>query len=114
MIMGGHKLTQEGCLVMSMEVLGAAAGVLHQPPPMYVFGDSYLDVGMNNYLPGTSVPRANKPYYGVDFQGFPTGRFSNGRNTADYIGISTPKKRVRATLHPWFCPLGVLPGRTTA
>jgi hypothetical protein len=86
MIMGGHKLTQEGCLVMSMEVLGAAAGVLHQPPPMYVFGDSYLDVGMNNYLPGTSVPRANKPYYGVDFPGFPTGRFSNGRNTADYIG----------------------------
>ncbi|CAN6181590.1 unnamed protein product [Urochloa humidicola] len=71
-------------LVVSMEVLGAASGVL-LPPPMYVFGDSYLDVGNNNYLPGADVPRANMAYYGVDFPGFPTGRFSNGFNTADYI-----------------------------
>ncbi|KAG0516278.1 hypothetical protein BDA96_10G348300 [Sorghum bicolor] len=53
---------------------------------MYVFGDSTLDVGNNNYLPGTNVPRANRPYYGVDFPGgVPTGRFSNGYNTADFI-----------------------------
>ncbi|KAG2614315.1 hypothetical protein PVAP13_4KG381403, partial [Panicum virgatum] len=54
----------------------------------YVLGDSTLDVGNNNYLPGTNVPRANRPYYGVDdFPGIPTGsgRFSNGRNTADFI-----------------------------
>ena len=56
---------------------------------MYVLGDSTLDVGNINYLPGTNVPRANRPYYGVDdFPGIPTGsgRFSNGRNTADFIG----------------------------
>ncbi|XP_025811304.1 GDSL esterase/lipase At5g55050-like [Panicum hallii] len=52
---------------------------------MYVFGDSTLDVGNNNYLPGMNVPRANTPYYGVDFPGLSTGRFSNGLNTADFI-----------------------------
>ncbi|CAN6181587.1 unnamed protein product [Urochloa humidicola] len=76
------------CLLISMQLQvfgGAAAGVL-LPPPMYVFGDSYLDVGNNNYLPGPNVPRANMPYYGIDFPaGFPTGRFSNGFNTADYV-----------------------------
>jgi phospholipase/lecithinase/hemolysin len=52
-----------------------------------VFGDSTLDVGNNNYLPGEGVPRADKPYYGVDLPGSgkPTGRFSNGYNTADFV-----------------------------
>ncbi|CAD6335333.1 unnamed protein product [Miscanthus lutarioriparius] len=53
---------------------------------MYVFGDSTLDVGNNNYLPVAHVRRANRPYYGDDFPGgVPTGRFSNGYNTADFI-----------------------------
>jgi hypothetical protein len=36
------------------------------------------------------VPRANKPYYGVDFPSTTlTGRFINGYNSiADYIGNS--------------------------
>ncbi|GJN28765.1 hypothetical protein PR202_gb16927 [Eleusine coracana subsp. coracana] len=52
----------------------------------FVFGDSTLDVGNNNYLTGPDVPRANEPYYGVDFPGsVPTGRFSNGYNIADYL-----------------------------
>ncbi|CAL5050226.1 unnamed protein product [Urochloa decumbens] len=74
------------CLVISMDVLGAAAAGVLQPPPMYVFGDSSLDVGNNNYLPGASVPRANMSYYGIDFPGVPTGRFSNGDNIADFVG----------------------------
>ena len=57
-------------------------------PAMYVFGDSTVDVGNNNYLPG-DFPRADKPYYGVDFPGGarPTGRWSNGYNIADFVGI---------------------------
>jgi hypothetical protein len=96
MIMGSNKLmaAMEGfvvCLVISMKVLGAAAATATlqlppPPPPMYVFGDAYLDVGNNNFLPGSNVSRANMLYYGVDFPGIPTGRFSNGYNTADYIG----------------------------
>ncbi|CAL4966329.1 unnamed protein product [Urochloa decumbens] len=75
------------CLAISMQVLVAAESFLRwRPPPMYVFGDSILDVGNNNYLPGANVSRANMPYYGIDL--IPTGRFSNGYNTADYMARS--------------------------
>jgi hypothetical protein len=67
-------------------VVAGGGGAHRRPAAMYVFGDSTLDVGNNNYLPGAGVPRANRPYYGIDFPGFPTGRFSNGGNTADFIG----------------------------
>ncbi|GJN39388.1 hypothetical protein PR202_gb28502 [Eleusine coracana subsp. coracana] len=56
---------------------------------MYVFGDSLMDVGNNNYLPGNGVSRANRPYYGKDYPSrIPTGRFSNGYNTADFTAKS--------------------------
>ncbi|CAN6200472.1 unnamed protein product [Urochloa humidicola] len=63
-------------------------------PAMYVFGDSTMDVGNNNYLPG-DFPRANQPYYGVDFPGGarPTGRWSNGYNIADFIAKAVGFKR---------------------
>ncbi|KAJ1258606.1 hypothetical protein BS78_10G089000 [Paspalum vaginatum] len=78
------------CLVISMQTarVPVAAGGIHRPPAMYVLGDSLLDVGNNNYLPGADVPRANRPYYGIDFPGVPTGRFSNGYNLADYVAKS--------------------------
>lgn len=53
---------------------------------MYVFGDSLVDVGNNNYLK-VSLAKANLPHNGVDFPtGKATGRFSNGKNAADFIG----------------------------
>ncbi|TVU07554.1 hypothetical protein EJB05_40915, partial [Eragrostis curvula] len=82
----GYEVAMKA-LVLSL-VLDAVAGVHPSKivPAIYVFGDSTLDVGNNNYLPGKDVPRANKPYYGVDFPGSkPTGRFSNGYNMADFI-----------------------------
>ena len=84
--MGGFVLV---CLVISsisMDVLGAVASSVLPPPPMYVLGDSTMDVGNNNFLPGPFVPRANMSYYGIDFPGVPTGRYSNGFNIADFIG----------------------------
>lgn len=53
---------------------------------MYVLGDSLLDVGNNNYL-HFSLVKADFPHNGVDFPAGPTGRFSNGKNTADFIGM---------------------------
>lgn len=50
---------------------------------VYVFGDSLVDVGNNDYLPAPA-PRANRPY-GMDLPGRPTGRFTNGYNLADVI-----------------------------
>ncbi|KHN05905.1 GDSL esterase/lipase [Glycine soja] len=50
----------------------------------FVFGDSLVDSGNNNYLPTTA--RADSPPYGIDYPtGRPTGRFSNGYNLPDLI-----------------------------
>ncbi|KAM0846274.1 hypothetical protein ACQ4PT_055765 [Festuca glaucescens] len=56
-------------------------------PAMFVFGDSTVDVGNNNFLPGCSADcRADYPRYGVDYPSHaPTGRFSNAYNLADHI-----------------------------
>ncbi|KAL5566822.1 hypothetical protein UlMin_029986 [Ulmus minor] len=50
----------------------------------FVFGDSLVDNGNNNYL--VTQARADAPPYGVDFPFHkPTGRFSNGFNIPDFI-----------------------------
>lgn len=50
----------------------------------FVFGDSLVDNGNNNYLVTTA--RANSPPYGIDYPTHrPTGRFSNGLNLPDII-----------------------------
>lgn len=50
----------------------------------FVFGDSLVDNGNNNYL-ATSA-RADSPPYGIDYPTHrPTGRFSNGLNIPDII-----------------------------
>ncbi|ESR56531.1 hypothetical protein CICLE_v10020640mg [Citrus x clementina] len=50
----------------------------------FVFGDSLVDSGNNNYLATTA--RADAPPYGIDFPTHrPTGRFSNGFNIPDII-----------------------------
>jgi hypothetical protein len=55
-------------------------------PAMFVFGDSVVDVGNNNYLQ-LSFARATLPHYGIDFPTKkPTGRFTNGMNPADFLG----------------------------
>jgi hypothetical protein len=59
-------------------------------PAMYVFGDSLVDVGNNDFLP-PPAPQAGFPC-GVDLPpgspGRRTGRFTNGYNLADFIGES--------------------------
>ncbi|KAL4576682.1 hypothetical protein LXL04_012780 [Taraxacum kok-saghyz] len=50
----------------------------------FVFGDSLVDNGNNNYLVTTA--RADSPPYGIDYPTHrPTGRFSNGLNLPDLI-----------------------------
>ncbi|KAJ7949638.1 GDSL esterase/lipase [Quillaja saponaria] len=55
-----------------------------QVPAMFVFGDSLVDVGNNNFL--NTIAKSNFLPYGVDFSGGPTGRFSNGRTLVDMLG----------------------------
>lgn len=56
-------------------------------PAMFVFGDSLIDNGNNNDLP--SFAKANYFPYGIDFNGGPTGRFSNGYTMVDAIGTTS-------------------------
>ncbi|KAK9292345.1 hypothetical protein L1049_020311 [Liquidambar formosana] len=50
----------------------------------FVFGDSLVDNGNNNYL--ATIARADAPPYGIDYPTHrPTGRFSNGLNIPDLI-----------------------------
>lgn len=54
-------------------------------PALFVFGDSLVDVGNNNHLP-FSLLKADFPHNGIDFPNHkPTGRFSNGKNAADFL-----------------------------
>ncbi|KAL5575329.1 hypothetical protein UlMin_017028 [Ulmus minor] len=51
---------------------------------VFVFGDSTVDPGNNNYV--STIFKSNFLPYGRDFPDHqPTGRFSNGRLTTDYI-----------------------------
>lgn len=52
-------------------------------PANFVFGDSLVDVGNNNYI--ASLSKANYVPNGIDF-GNPTGRYTNGRTIVDIIG----------------------------
>ncbi|XP_018632611.1 GDSL esterase/lipase At1g29670-like isoform X2 [Nicotiana tomentosiformis] len=54
-----------------------------QVPCLFIMGDSLFDNGNNNNLLTTA--KANYPPYGIDFPDGPTGRFTNGKNTADFI-----------------------------
>lgn len=56
-------------------------------PALFIFGDSVVDVGNNNYI--YTIVKSNFPPYGRDFIGHtPTGRFSNGKLATDFTGTS--------------------------
>ena len=57
-------------------------------PAMFIFGDSLVDVGNNNHLK-FSMNEADFSHYVIDFPNKVfTGRFSNGKNAADFLGNS--------------------------
>ncbi|KAM3369283.1 hypothetical protein ACQJBY_017281 [Aegilops geniculata] len=93
---GAFVLVALCMLELALHVASAAPGPAPAPAPeglvpaIFVFGDSTVDVGNNNKLRGCKLEcRANYPQYGVDYPSSraPTGRFSNGKNLADFIAI---------------------------
>ncbi|GLJ15012.1 hypothetical protein SUGI_0245090 [Cryptomeria japonica] len=68
-------------------------------PAYFVFGDSLVDSGNNNYIATTA--RANSYPYGIDYPtGRPTGRFSNGLNIADFISMKLGTESLLPYLSP--------------
>ncbi|CAL1404683.1 unnamed protein product [Linum trigynum] len=77
-----------GSLVLLMSSSAAAQGSNSnsktQVPAVFMFGDSLVDTGNNDYI--STIAKSNFPPYGRDFPGArPTGRFSNGRCTSDFV-----------------------------
>ncbi|CAI9759262.1 unnamed protein product [Fraxinus pennsylvanica] len=65
----------------------------------FVFGDSLVDNGNNNYLVTTA--RADMPPYGIDYPShLATGRFSNGLNIPDLISEKMGWEPIMPCLHP--------------
>ncbi|XP_051120601.1 GDSL esterase/lipase At5g33370-like [Andrographis paniculata] len=65
----------------------------------FVFGDSLVDNGNNNYLASTA--RADAPPYGIDYPTHrATGRFSNGFNIPDLISQTLGAESTLAYLNP--------------
>ncbi|KAK3153865.1 hypothetical protein QOZ80_2BG0182530 [Eleusine coracana subsp. coracana] len=84
-------------------VVLAAVGLLATPSEsaraFFVFGDSLVDNGNNNYLMTTA--RANAPPYGIDYPTHrATGRFSNGKNIPDIISEHLGAEPVLPYLSP--------------
>ncbi|KAL8167088.1 hypothetical protein V2J09_008587 [Rumex salicifolius] len=73
------------CVLVVM-LLGESRAVVKAAnvPAMFVFGDSLVDAGNNNFL--NSIAKANYWPYGFDFNGGTTGRFCNGNTVADLLG----------------------------
>lgn len=69
-------------VLLLLSILSSPA--VAQPRAFFVFGDSLVDSGNNNFLATTA--RADSPPYGIDYPTHrATGRFSNGLNIPDLI-----------------------------
>lgn len=80
--------------ILSVIILPFAIGA-PQVPCFFIFGDSLVDNGNNNDL--VTQAKVNYLPYGIDFPLGPTGRFTNGRNTADILGSYFALSYVRVT-----------------
>lgn len=71
-------------LILTVVTVFTSTKTAESARTFFVFGDSLVDNGNNNYLPTTA--RADSPPYGIDYPTHrPTGRFSNGFNLPDLI-----------------------------
>ncbi|KAK9672312.1 hypothetical protein RND81_12G091800 [Saponaria officinalis] len=71
------------CVYYYLKFFKFCEGETEELPASFVFGDSLVDVGNNNYI--YTLSKANYPPNGIDF-GEPSGRFTNGRTIPDIIG----------------------------
>jgi hypothetical protein len=80
------------CILVGMiKANGREKNITGKVPALFVFGDSIVDAGNNNYIP--TLVKANCPPYGRDFiEHRPTGRYSNGKLSTNFIGISTKNR----------------------
>ena len=77
-------------LLVLCTLAGVSRGDDEAMSASFVFGDSLVDAGNNNWLP--TLSKADIQPNGIDFAasgGQPTGRYTNGRTIADIVGVYT-------------------------
>ncbi|KMT04751.1 hypothetical protein BVRB_7g169310 [Beta vulgaris subsp. vulgaris] len=72
----------------------------HPTTSLFIFGDSILDVGNNNYINTSTLDQANFWPYGITFFHLPTGRFSDGRLISDFIAEYASLPLIQPYLQP--------------
>lgn len=78
------SLTLVSSILLGLLVTLSSVGTHVEAKAFFVFGDSLVDNGNNDYLATTA--RADMYPYGIDYPTHrPTGRFSNGLNIPDLI-----------------------------
>ncbi|EXB93130.1 GDSL esterase/lipase [Morus notabilis] len=98
-----------GALVITLSSFGFQA----EARAFFVFGDSLVDNGNNNYLATTA--RADNYPYGIDYPTHrPTGRFSNGLNIPDLISEAIGSEPTLPYLSPELTGEGLLVGANFA
>ncbi|XP_024520962.1 GDSL esterase/lipase At1g71250 [Selaginella moellendorffii] len=80
-----------------------------QVPAFFVIGDSLVDPGNNNYI--VTIAKSNFPPYGMQFDTrMPTGRFTNGRTSADWLAALLGLPLPPAFLDPSLTAVNYLQG----
>ncbi|KAK6915296.1 GDSL lipase/esterase, partial [Dillenia turbinata] len=93
--------SESGVMLFLVGLVTLMAHMAHQAEAraFFVFGDSLVDNGNNDYLATTA--RADQPPYGIDYPTHrPTGRFSNGLNIPDIISESIGMESTLPYLSP--------------
>lgn len=106
----GRRLSAAAVLIVVL-YLGAAvetaAGTKWKSkvPALFIFGDSVVDAGNNNYITGFPLlPKSNIVPYGETYFHKPTGRWCNGRLIfdfiANYLSLPFPEPNLKPSSDP--------------
>ncbi|XP_015902173.4 GDSL esterase/lipase 5 [Ziziphus jujuba] len=89
-------------VLLSSFCSGTKSGHSSKHVAFFIFGDSFLDSGNNNYINSTTLDQANFWPYGETYFKFPTGRFSDGRLVSDFIAEYANLPLIPPFLQPTF------------
>ncbi|XP_044472194.1 GDSL esterase/lipase 5-like [Mangifera indica] len=88
-------------LLLLISVKASSANSLEKTSALFIFGDSTVDAGNNNYINTIPENQANvKPYGQNGFFDRPAGRFSDGRVIVDFIASYANLPLIPAYLEP--------------
>ncbi|EFJ09992.1 hypothetical protein SELMODRAFT_128933 [Selaginella moellendorffii] len=100
-------------IIASVLSLAALTSNVYAALPLFVFGDSLVDSGNNNFIP--SLARANFPPNGIDLPSrTATGRFGNGKIVSDIISDYMGVPSVLEILSPFARGANLLRGANFA